>query len=297
MAVGVYGSNRESDINISDIEIYYNFSPSRENFSTEFFSLDPTEVLTELQLPTTQQLPGRENLLAGLLTCKLPANIFNAVGFYTLYIRPKSLYINILDCGVLSSLPTIKGIVIDGNQIDSKLRSNNSLVGYYVTYINSDGTKLRNVSRVIVSSNKVIPISGNIGTTSSRSIRYSFDDSGNLIFLQLTPSSSSSIKASALPFIGQAGQNIILQNSFFSPICVEIEMTNNTLDSLSGMLFGNELKNVGSGELTYFDENNNIVKQFNLYDIQDSGTGETLYNVKQIKSTIDNIDFNQITGI
>lgn len=296
MAVGTYGVQRESDINISDIEMYYNYSPSRENFSTEFFSLDPTEVLTELQLPATQQLPGRENLLAGLLTCKLPANIFNAVGFYTLYIRPKSIYLAISDCGVLSSMP-IKGLIINGNDIDSKLRSNNSLVGYYITYINADGTKLRNVSRVIVSSNKVVPISGNIGTTSSRSIRYNFDDSGNLIFLQVSPSSSSSLKSSALPFIGQAGQNVILQNSFFSPICVEIEMTNNTIDSLVNYVAGNQLKNNKNGELTYFDENNNITKQFNLYEIQDSGTGESLYEVKQVKTTIDNIDFNQITSV
>ena len=296
MAVGVYGTIRASDINISDIEIFYNYASSREAVSTDMFSLDPADVLTELQIPTSEQLPGRQNLLEGLYNLRLPATVFNATGVYTLYITGKRIYTSILDCGVLSSMPNIRGILLDSNQLDATLRSANALQGFRIEYINSDGTKLRNICRYIVSSNRVSPISSNISNSSQRTVRYTFDDTSNLLFLQLTPSSSSTLKPNSTPFIGFSSQDIILSNTLFSPICLEIVMQNEDIDSIAQLISGEQIKNVNTGELTLFDENRNIKKQFNLYSIKDD-VNNALYEIKENKTNINPISFDDIVNV
>ena len=51
-------------------------------------------------------LAGAPNeLLGGLYNLVLPADRFNQLGVYTLYIRPAEIRTKILDCGVLAALP------------------------------------------------------------------------------------------------------------------------------------------------------------------------------------------------
>lgn len=296
MSVGTYGNNRHADVNISDIDILYNFTPNRETESNEFFRIDATSVLTEMEVPTDEQISGRENILEGIFDLKLPATIFNEIGFYNIYIKPKMINLQIVDCGVLSALPTVKGIVINVNDIDVELTENNALQGYRIEYINNDGTKLRNVVRYVVTSNKVVPVTENVGDTSQRTVRYRYDDSGSLIFLQLTPSSSSSIKPNELPFIGVANQNIKIFNTHFNSILLEIEMVENTIDTVVNLVAGEQIKDVDNGIVTHYDSDRNITKQFNLYDIKEDVTQTSLYEVKEKRENIDNSqDFNEIT--
>ena len=295
MAIGTYGNLRSSDIDTSSLDMFYTFSPSREENSNDTFRLDPVDLLEELQVPADEQLIGNDNLLGGIYNLTLPATIFNQLGFYTIYIRAKQITTTIVDCGVLSALPTVKGIVLDGNQLDANLRANNALQGYRIEYLNDDGTKLRNVVRYVVTSNKVIPVTENIGNTSQTAVRYRFDDSGNLIFLQLTPSSASSVKPNATPFIGNPDQTIFMSNTNVNPVAIEVEFVENDIDTVIDFVGQNQLKNVQSGILTNYDKDNNIIAQFNLFEIKDDVSNVPLFEVKQKRETIDESqNFNDV---
>ena len=226
----------------------------------------------------------------------LPATIFNQLGVYTIYIRPKVLKTIIIDCGVLSALPTVKGIVLNSNALPVELTTNNALQGYKIEYINSDGTKLRNTVRYVVTSNRVVPVTENIGNTSQSVIRYRFDDSGSLIFLQLTPSSSSSVKPNVIPFIGTPNQIILMSNTHFNPLAVEVELVENDINTVVDIVGGEQIKDVDNGILTHYNKDREILKQFDLYEIKDDVGNVSLYEVKQRRDTIDSSqDFDQIT--
>ena len=297
MAVGTYGTIRPADILLSEIDIYYTFMPNRETPSETVLTLDPDEVLSYNYLPDDEQISGTENLLEGLYNLRLPATTFNQLGIYTIYFRPKVYATVIVDCSVLSSLPTVKGIVLDINTLPEKFQTNGSLDGFKVEYISDDGTKLRNVARYVVTSNKVVPVSQNVGSTSQRAIRYRFDDSGTLMFLQLTPSSASDVKPNVQPFIGNPGQRILFSNTFFSPLAIEVDLVENTLDTIADIVAGEQIKDVNNGILTYFDQDRNITKQFNLYEIKDTVGNVSLYEVKEKRETIDESqNFDDVTG-
>jgi len=295
MAIGTYGIVRPSDVNITDINMYYNYTPNRETLDNVIYTLNPNEILSYNYLPDSEQITGNENLLEGLYNMKLPAAIFNQLGIYTIYIKPKTYSTVIVDCSVLSSLPSVKGILLDINTLPDNLKANNALQGYRIEFIDTSGIKLRNVVRYVVTSNKVVPVSENVGNTSQKAIRYRFDDAGSLLFLQLTPSSSSDVKPNVTPFIGNPGQTIIMSNTYFSPLTIEVELVQNTIDTLANILAGNQVKDVQNGILTYYDENNVITNQFNLFEIKDDVTDVPLYEVKQKRTNIDETqDFNNV---
>jgi len=287
MATGIYGTVRSADVNIDDIDIYYNFTPSRQISNDVIYKLNAEELLQYCYLPEDEQIDGYENLLEGLYNLRLPASTFNQLGIYTIYIKPKIITATVVDCSVLSALPSVKGIVVDINLLPEALRANNGLQGYRIEYINADGTKLRNVVRYVVTSNKVVPVSENIGNTTQKAIRYRFDDAGTLMFLQVTPSSSSDVKPNVLPFIGNIGQIILLSNTYFSPLVLEVELVENTIDTLSDIVAGEQIKDVRNGILTYYDKNRIITKQFNLYEIKEDVGDVPLFEVKEKRTNID----------
>jgi hypothetical protein len=295
MAIGIYGNVRSADVDINNIGMYYNYTPSREISNNTMFLLNAAELLSYCLLPADEQIANNENTLEGLYNLTLPATIFNQIGIYTIYIKPKTYTTVIVDCSVLSSLPSVKGIVLDLNSLPESLRANNAMQGYRIEYINADGTKLRNVVRYVVTSNIVVPVSENVGNTSQKAIRYRYDNSGSLMFLQLTPSSSSDVKPNVLPFIGNPGQTILISNTFFSPLVIEVDLVNNTIDTLANILAGNQVKDVQNGILTYYDANNVITDQFNLFEIKDDVTDVPLYEVKQKRTNIDETqNFNEV---
>jgi hypothetical protein len=287
MATGVFGNIRASDINIADLDVFYCFTPDRNTVSNTFFRLTSTDVLSEVKLPQADQTPGEENLLEGIYNLKLPATVFNQSGIYTIYIRPKVLRVKIVDCGVLSSIPTIKGIVLNSSDLPVNLTSNNALQGYKIEYIETDGTKVRNTVRYVTTANKAIPVTENIGNTSQTAVRYRFDDAGNLLFLQVTPSSASNVKPNVNPFIGKPNQFILLSNTNMKPEVIEIEMVENTIDTVVDLVGGEQIKDVDNGILTNYNKNRQITRQFDLFEIKDDFTGVSLFEVKQKRTTID----------
>ncbi len=301
MGIGTYGITRPSDVSIDDIDIFYTYIQNREISNNEMIRLDSGEILSEMFLSENNTedelyLLGGDNILEGLYNLRLPANIFNDLGIYTIYLRPKTYVVEIVDCNVLSSLPSVRGIVIDINDLPETLQTNNALQGYKIEYFDEEKNKIRNLVRYIVSSNKAVPITENVGNTNQEATRYRFDDSGTHLFLQLTPSSSSNVKPNQLPFIGDPGGIIKISNTFFSPLVVEIELVENTVETLADLLMGEQVKDVKNGILTYYDKNREITKQYNLFTIKDSVDNVPLYEVKQKRDNIDESqDFDEIT--
>jgi hypothetical protein len=138
----------------------------------------------------------------------------------------------------------------------------------------------------------------NLSNSTDKAIRYQYtDQTSNLVFLTITPSSSPSSRPNVVPFIGQPGQNIILTNTFFNPTTLEIEMVEHDASTLAHALYGNQTKAITPGIYTIYDNNNNnaIYKQFNLYEVKDQ-FNETLYEVREERDIIDeSLDFNNIT--
>jgi hypothetical protein len=233
-------------------------------------------------------------VLGGLYNLTLPAEQFNALGIYTLYLRPAQIRTVITDCGVLSALPNVKGIVIDLTNVPVEYQNkfvSQGLVGFRVEYLNSDGSKIPNFFRVITSSFFCEPVVTNEVNTTQKSVRYRYvDGSANLIFCTLSPSSSPTNKPNATPFIGQPNQSIIISNTFFNPISIEIEMVEYDISSLAIALYGNQTKSIDDGIYTIYDAQNNIYRQYNLYEIRDQFNA-LLYEVRQSRGT--NIDFSK----
>ena len=295
MATGTYGTIRPADVSPDDVEIILNYTPSRDDTDNFLLTkLNSKEVLRPYFHNSQTGGNADVEILGGLYNLKLPADVFNKLGIYTLYIRPAEIRTKITDCGVLSALPNVKGIVIDINGVPPQFRNkfvNQGLVGFRVEYLNENGTKIPNFFRLITSSFYCEPIYQNLTNTSQKAIRYRYvEASSNLVFCTLSPSASPTNKPNATPFIGQPNQNIIITNTFFNPITTEVEMVEHDISTLAIALYGNQTKSIDDGVYTIYDNENNIYKQYNLYEIRDQ-FNELLYEVRQDRGT--NIDFSK----
>jgi hypothetical protein len=295
MAIGSYGTIRPSDVSPADVEIIMNYTPTRD--VTDQFVLTKLDAQTILRPYFANTQTGGNpdvEVLGGLYNLTLPANQFNALGIYTLYIRPAEIRTIISDCGVLSALPNVKGIVIDITDVPVQYQNKfvpQGLVGFRVEYLNADGSKIPNFFRVVTSSFFCEPVVSNEVNTSQKAIRYRYvDGDSNLIFLTLSPSSSPTNKPNATPFIGQPDQDIIITNTFFNPVTVEVEMVEYDISSLAIALYGNQTKSIDDGIYTIYDSQDNIYRQYNLYEIRDQFNA-LLYEVRQSRGN--NIDFSK----
>jgi len=295
MASGTYGTIRPADVSPDDVEIILNYTPSRDNTDNFLLTkLDAKSVLRPYFHNNNTGGNANVELLGGLYNLKLPADQFNKLGIYTLYIRPAEIRTKITDCGVLSALPNVRGIVIDINNVPADFRNkfvNQGLIGFRVEYLNDNGTKIPNFFRIITSSFYCEPIYQNLTNTSQKSIRYRYiEGTTNLIFCTLSPTSSPTNKPNAIPYIGQPNQSIVITNTFFNPITTEIEIVDQDISTLAIALYGNQTKSIDDGVYTIYDNQNNIYKQYNLYEIKDQ-FNELLYEVRQDRGT--NIDFSK----
>jgi hypothetical protein len=296
MATGNYGTVRPANVSPDDIDIFYTYSPSRDVPPVgPVRLLDANTVLTQFNNPIPAN--GVQNILSGLYNLNLPSDLFSAKGYYTIMIRPKQYYTNIVDCGVLSAYPDIKGLVLDINQLPSFLAQNDALIGYRIEYLDDASQIIPNLYRVVTSVNLAEGVQQNLSNTSQKAIRYRFTDNSNLLFCTLTPSSPSTVRPNRIPFIGSPGQTIVLTNTFFNPVTIELEMVDYDIETLAYGLFGNQSKSIQDGKYTIYDFNNNIYKQYNLYEIQDQFTNEPLYEVREETDQIDDTkDFDIITN-
>ena len=295
MAIGSYGTIRPSDVSPADVDIIMNYTPTRD--VTDQFVLTKLDAQTILRPYFANSETGGNagvEVLGGLYNLTLPANQFNALGIYTLYIRPAEIRTVISDCGVLSALPNVKGIIIDISDVPTQYQNKfvpQGLVGFRVEYLNADGSKIPNFFRVVTSSFFCEPVVTNEVNTTQKAIRYRYvEGNSNLIFLTLSPSSSPTNKPNATPYIGQPDQDIIITNTFFNPVSVEIEMVEYDISSLAIALYGNQTKSIDDGIYTIYDSNDNIYRQYNLYEIRDQFNA-LLYEVRQSRGN--NIDFSK----
>jgi len=305
MASGSYGIIRPADVSPADVEIIYHYVVDRNaNSEVTLKSLDASTILTPVyhNSDTTDDAnaPNVE-ILGGLYNLKLESSDFSDLGIYTLHLRPKQIRTKITDCGVLASLPSVRGLIIDLSNVPSDERNKFSpqgLVGYRIEYINpTDNKKIPNFYRIITSNFYCEPVTTNLTNTTQKAVRYRYSDSAtNLMFLTITPSAAPSTRPTTVPYIGQSEQTIILTNTYFNPTTIEIEMVEHDAQTLSYALYGNQSKAISSGIYTIYDKDKNIYKQFNLYEIKNE-FNETLYELREIRTDIDeSLNFDTITA-
>lgn len=292
---GVYGTTVPSNVTSDMIDIYYAYHATRssDSVSDAIFTKLPDNIITKAIFEGNDD--AIDTMLEGMYTLKLPMQYFNQKGFYTVYIKPKEVSTSILDVGVLTAFPDIRGIILDTSMIKhqatkAKALTNNGLVGYRIIYFDDNGMR-QNHYRIITSNNKCEPVANNPSNSSDKSYTYRYDDSSTLTFLTLTPSTAPTFKATAEPYVGKVSQKIALVNTEFEPVMLDIEMVDHDADTLSYMLEGSQLRNLDNGLVTTYNENDEIYHQSEHYTLKDNYTGNPVYEVKQNKT--DNIDFTQ----
>lgn len=290
MASGVYGITIPADVDVDrDVDIFYAYHENRnsENVENVRFTKLPGQLMQRVYED------GTNEMVEGMYNIKLPLSYFNRKGFYTVYIKPKEIPAVIADISNLTAFPDVRGIVLDSKvstELTGMLTTNNSLVGYRIIYLDDNGVRMP-YFRLITSNNKCEPIVQTSNYLSEKSYTYRYNESSTLSFLTVTPSSAPSFKSNAAPFIGKPTQRILLVNTKFEPVMLDIEMTEHDMDTLSYMLEGSQLRDLDHGLITTFDENNNIYHQSEHYTLKDTTTGNPVYEVKKNKG--DNIDFTQ----
>jgi hypothetical protein len=166
------------------------------------------------------------------------------------------------------------------------------LVGYRIIYLKTDGSGEREpYYRIVTSNNKCEPVEQSLSNVNQNATRYRFNESSNLTFITVTPSVAPSFKSNAEPYIGKTGQEIILVNTKFEPILLDIEMVDKDIENVATMLEGSQLRSLDNGLVTTFNENNEIYHQSEHYSLKNPETGEPVYEVKMNKT--DSIDFSQ----
>jgi len=284
MAIGNYGTKRLVNTPLSEIEVLYSYTNTRDSVPVNNFKeINAGDVLSRLNQPDGDVMDGYYNL-------KLPADIFSSLGVYNIIIRPKQITKEITDCGVLAAFPDIKGVVLD----DSELGNIDSLVGSRIEYY---GSEALDRFTIITSANRAEPITQNLPSTTQKSVRYRFNNNSNLVFLTVTPSSAPTVKPNSLPFVGTTGQKIKIHSTSFDPILIELDLTEYDFNSLAIALYGNQSKGIQDGVYTIYNFNNEIYKQYNLYEIQDQFSGEPLFEIREQRTNIDeDKNFEQITN-
>mgnify|MGYP003151359689 CR=1 FL=1 len=253
MATGNYGIVRPADVSVNDIEILYSYSETRgETGGVDLINLDPTQVLVPANTPVNPN-----EILGGMYTLKLPTSDFSSKGYYSILIRPKQIRTTIVACGGLSASPDIIGCVFNYNdsaipQGDKIKFENGNLVGYRIEYLSTDTNatqaKMQNIYRIVTSNNRALAVSQNLNNTSDQVLTYTFDDSSSLVFCTLTPSSAASVKPN---------------------------------ETLAYALYSNQTKSLNDGIYTIYNFNNDIYKQYTLFEVKDLYTGKPLYEVRE----------------
>jgi hypothetical protein len=300
MAVGSYGIVRPADASPEDVEIIYHYAATRSTDSAPILKkLSATDILTPVYHNDSTGASNGVEVLGGMYNLKLESSDFTDIGIYTLHIRPKQIRTLIADCGVLASLPSVRGIIVDLGNIETEDRNKftpQGLIGHRIEYLDANHKKVPNFYRIVTSSFYCEPITSNLTNSSQKAIRYRYTDSAsNLMFLTVTPSSSPANRPNTIPFIGQPNQEIIITNTYFNPTTIEVEMVEHDASTLALALYGNQTKAINSGIYSIYNKENYIYKQFNLYEVKDE-FNETLYEVREERTTIDeSLNFNDIT--
>lgn len=258
MAVGIFGTRKLADVTFDDVDILYAFSPNREDLG----DIEMKPLFTNITSLDFRKFIGTD----GMYKLRLPASIFKELGFYSIQIKPRTFETTILDCSYVVTNDnnaiqiSKKGIVVPTLQF----LKTSALIGYQVEYFDTNGVKIKNLSRIITSSD-LVNISPNNNSVTQGSVTYVLDPAGNQIFITLTPDEGSLISKNQKVDIGSKGQKILISNTYFDPINIEVEMAEHSLDTLAIALYGNSTRDLGTGILTYYEKNGRIYRQYNLF--------------------------------
>ncbi len=299
---GTYGIKRLADVQPQDVEILVQYTPNRNEASGEFIRLDSATVLQPINNPNNTT-PNSFEIMGGLYNLTLPVSVFSQKGIYNIVIRPLEIRTKILDCGILSNFQDVKGLVFDINELPEELLTkfeNGNLVGYRIEYLNDNlsatDRKINNFYTIITSNNRVEPVNENLTNTNQKSIKYRYNDISSLTFCTVTPNSAPLTKPNAVPFIGNPNQDVIITNTYFNPIMLEVELVDYDEETLAYALLGNQTKSLEDGIYTIYNFNNEIYKQYDLYEIKDRFTGKPLFEVREERTIIDpSKQFNNIS--
>lgn len=304
-----YGNVKSAFINPQeDVEIFYHYRPTLNSEDINYRDFkkieDVNSVFTPVRIEDTAKNTNREPfpdaILPGIYNLSLPVNIFGRKGFYTVFIRPKEIYCTITDVGALGAYPDVRGIILDMNNIDSNraMFGNDNLVGYRIEYLDTH-LKRQDYYRLITSNNFAEPITQNLTSSNTNSNAYRFNESGTLVFLTLSPSTSPSFKASSKPYIGTPNQTIIISNTKFDPVCLRIEICENDFDTIATSIDGNQIRSLDNGLLTTYNDDMEIFKQFEFYTLKDNYNKNAKFEVKKRRTdNIDNsIDAPEVFGV
>ena len=298
-----YGIVKPSLIDPSqDVEVFYHYRPSRSSEDSSFKQFkkisDVSSIFSNSEFENTDETDMR---LPGMYNLNLPVSIFGKKGIYTIYIKPKEIRCTIKDVGSLAAYPDVKGIIIDMNDVENQtLFDADKLVGYRVEYFEYEGSGLRRQQyyRLITSNNMCEPVSQNLTSANTNANGYRFNGSGSLCFVTLTPSTSPSFKSNSKPYIGTPNQKIVITNTKFDPVMIELEMVDHDIETLSIMAEGDMVRNLENGRVSTYNFEGEIYKQMEFFTVKDNYTKNNVAEVKTDKSdNIDNsLDINDLKG-
>lgn len=273
---GIYGTVRAANINPTmDAEILYFYRPTRSTTSDEF----PT--FKTLDSSYLVKAEGEFGSILGMFNLQLPLDKFNKKGIYTIYIRPKEIPITIKDVSVLAAYPDVKGVVFDTGD----LNGDEDLTGYRIEYF--DGGERSETIRLITSSHRCEAVLANVADGFPQETRYKLTDTAsNYIFCTVTPSSETSYKSNYSPYIGTRNEDVVLINTKFDPVMLELEMVEHDDETISYMIEGDQVRDRDNAIITTYTDDREIYKQQDYYTIKNK-LGEPLYDVKQHRETID----------
>ena len=90
MSLGIYGNVKLADVSADDIDIFYSYNETRET---------PGDIQLK---PLFSQATNNDFIkmigVDGAYKLRLPADIFNKIGFYSVIIKPKTFQTTIVDC-------------------------------------------------------------------------------------------------------------------------------------------------------------------------------------------------------
>jgi hypothetical protein len=299
MAIGAYGTTIPINIanvdipNLVDISYCYHEKRSYDSLNNANFKKLDSAILTQARRDKDRN--DVDEFVEGMYNLQLPLSEFNKKGFYSVYIKPKEIEAVITDVSTLTAFPNVRGLVIDttmikNSSIRTKAQKNNELVGYRIIYIDDNGAR-QDYYRIITSNNKCEPVVQAPNSSSDKSYTYRYEDSSTLTFVTVSPSSAPTFKNNALPYIGKPTQKILLVNTFFEPIMLDIETTTHNADTISYMLENSQLRDLDNGLVTTYNDNNEIYSQSEHFTLKDQYTGKPVYEVKHNKNN--SIDFSQ----
>lgn len=301
MSVGAYGQTipiyiKPTEVNDS-VDIFYAYHETRTYDAvknSQFFRLD-----SSVLQPCRRDMNGNsgviDDVIEGMYTLQLPLNVFNKKGFYTVYIQPKEVEAKIIDVGNLMAFPNVRGIVLDTEDIKNQVlktraKDNDALIGYRVILLDDTGNRMP-YYRIVTSSNKTEAVIQAPNSSSDKSVAYRYDDGSSYIFMTLSPTTANSFKPNSIPYIGKPGQRIILVNTLFEPIAIDIEMETHNADTISWMLENSQLRDLDNGLVTTYNDRDEIYEQHEHYTLKDQTSGVPVFEVK--KKRDGNIDFTQ----